>query len=282
MEKELEPGSFFLLARCSRCGVVFYSGWSEGFQKELYEYYRERADLPRDKLYDRINDTRYNGILNDFSRRVSAKRLLDVGCGQGQFVDAALRRGWDALGIDLSPEAVALCKQAGVPALHGDIHMPMLCPGTFDVITLFEVIEHIWEPHGFLNRCAKLLKPGGILYITTPNFNSLDRRVLGSGWRVIHPEHLIYFTPATLARFVSDNKSFTLLSLSSSGISNTTLRKIGIRLGATTADERENDQFARQTIESSSVLRLIKGMVNAVLSLTGTGSTITMMCRKKR
>lgn len=129
-------------------------------------------------------------------------RLLDVGCALGFFVDAARRRGWRAEGVDISAHAVAYARDVlGVDARAGTIHEAGYEPGTFDVITAWDVIEHVPDPVGELRYMRTLLRDGGLLVLSTPDIGSRVARLTGSRWMgfKLAEEHLVYFDRNTIA-----------------------------------------------------------------------------------
>jgi SAM-dependent methyltransferase len=126
-------------------------------------------------------------------------RLLDVGAAYGYFVKAAREAGWDASGVELAPEvAREAAKLAGAEIIAGDFLEVALAPG-FDVITMFDVIEHVRDPLAWLVRARELLAPGGLLVIETGDVASRWARLLGRHWYFLDPpQHLFYFTGAGL------------------------------------------------------------------------------------
>jgi 2-polyprenyl-3-methyl-5-hydroxy-6-metoxy-1,4-benzoquinol methylase len=136
------------------------------------------------------------------ARRISApaKRLLDVGCGEGGLLEFASRRGFEATGIELS---AYMAKQArrlhGVKVIEGRLEAAGLPGETFEVVTALEVIEHLTDPLGWLREVRRILKPGGLLLLTTPNALCASR--YGSAWLGFHMsfEHLTFFEKRTIA-----------------------------------------------------------------------------------
>lgn len=265
---------------CLECRAIFLEDWGEIFSPELYDYYTERVGLGKDRLYHPLNDARYAELVDEIERLVVGRRVLDVGCGQGQFVDFMVRRGWETLGIELSESAMAVCNQFALPVKRIDVFDPALAKESFDFITLFEVIEHIPAPLQMVRQIEQLLKPGGILYLTTPNFNSMDRRVLGASWQVVHPEHIMYFTPYTLKNLLRRYTHFEILRLRTQNLSIAAIRERLRGRSFNPSGVREGDQILRQSIESSPAMRLLKLGTNHMLNILGWGSTITLLCRK--
>ena len=125
--------------------------------------------------------------------------LLDVGCGNGIFLDFARNAGWQAQGIDFDGEAVACCVRKGLAVQMGGIEVLADQAERFDWITLSHVIEHVYDPVGLLRACHRLLKPGGGLWIETPNLEAQGHHDFGAGWRGLEPpRHLVLFSRASL------------------------------------------------------------------------------------
>lgn len=130
-------------------------------------------------------------------------RLLEVGCGAGNFLLQATRRGFDVTGIEYSPYACARARQTlgGVGRiLQGEIDVVAGETGAFDVVVLCDVIEHVRHPGDFLAKVRAALRPGGLVLIVTPSTASWSARMMGRRWMELKPEHLFYFSPATLTR----------------------------------------------------------------------------------
>jgi SAM-dependent methyltransferase len=128
------------------------------------------------------------------------RRVLDVGCGDGAFLALAQACEWEVLGVEPDPKAARLAHARGLPVVEGgldslgDDHA-----STFDVLTLSHVIEHVHEPVATLRQCLHLLKPGGRLWIETPNADSRGHQQFGGCWRGLEaPRHLVLFNPSSL------------------------------------------------------------------------------------
>jgi SAM-dependent methyltransferase len=143
--------------------------------------------------------------------------LLDVGCGFGAFLDAAKSVGWRVCGVE-----VALAP-ASIAARHHDIFYGYLSdapyePNSFDVIRLNNVLEHVASPRALLREIRRLLRPGGLLFISTPNVTSFTAALKGMGWRYVQGEsHIYLFGLRTIGRLL-ENAGFKVVSLSTPGI----------------------------------------------------------------
>ena len=131
--------------------------------------------------------------------------LLEFGIGAGFFLKAAERDGWRVLGLDVMEAGVEFARtQLGLDVRLTPIEDAEIPDGTFDVVAMFEVIEHLSDPKGVVRRALTLLRPGGCLAISTPNVASLTHRALGSQWAVLNPfEHLQFFSERTLGDMLS-------------------------------------------------------------------------------
>lgn len=283
------------LNRCSSCETVFLAGWSTEFESSLYQYYAQRSERSEAELFSMLNDQRCAEVLAGLEELVGPgrRRLLDVGCGYGQCVRTALGQGWDAQGIDLSAAAIALARRFHLPVQQTDFFERSLT-GPYDVITMFEFIEHVPTPLAFVRRAAELLDAGGVLHLTTPNFASIDRRVSGAAWPAINREHITYFTPRTLRGALESSGEMEVLRIETRGVSPSVLlrsmrqrgrghRDRGGALSASgsAAPDHKNDQRIRRAIERSRMLRAAKGLANRALDLGGLGNTIAAWCRRR-
>jgi SAM-dependent methyltransferase len=132
-------------------------------------------------------------------------RLLDVGCGEGEFLVEMQSLGWSVEGIDPSSDAVATARARGVPARQGTLAERSLDARSFDAITFRLALEHIRDPIAALAACRHALGPGGVLWIATPSLNAEAHRLFGRNW--IHlepPRHAVVYSASGLARLLSE------------------------------------------------------------------------------
>lgn len=132
-------------------------------------------------------------------RPLQGQRLLDIGCGNGDFLVSAREAGWDVSGIEPDPKAAEAARQRGIDVAVGTVELLAGESNFFDAITLSHVIEHVHEPKQLLQAVQRLLKPGGVVYIDTPNINSHGASLFKKNWRGIEtPRHLVLFNPTSL------------------------------------------------------------------------------------
>jgi SAM-dependent methyltransferase len=128
-------------------------------------------------------------------------RLLDVGCGGGRFLKRMQKQGWQVVGTDFDEQAARkVTDRYGIETHVGDLPQCALPANSFDAITLSQAIEHLYDPKATLQECLRLLKPGGLLVMTTPNALSIGAAEFGSNWRGWEaPRHLHLFSVLSLS-----------------------------------------------------------------------------------
>lgn len=137
-------------------------------------------------------------------------RVLDMGCGSGQAVAALGRKGWEAQGVDVDPAAVACAQTAGLRVQQADVTSCPFADGTLDAVTSSHLIEHIPDPALLLSESRRLLRPGGLSVIVTPNADSWLHRKYGADWFGLDPpRHLQLFRREVLTSLV-ENAGFSV------------------------------------------------------------------------
>jgi SAM-dependent methyltransferase len=155
--------------------------------------------------------------------------LLDVGCGRGDLGAVLVRRGWQVSGVDPSAEACAFARARGVEATSGTLESIPYAQESFDVVVMRHSLEHVPDPRAELARIHRLLRPGGLLIISVPNFASWERKRFGSAWFHLDlPRHRTHFVPGALRIALAD-AGFETLSLRSSGDVNSLLGTLQYR-----------------------------------------------------
>jgi 2-polyprenyl-3-methyl-5-hydroxy-6-metoxy-1,4-benzoquinol methylase len=280
-----------VVVRCLDCDLSFLADWKSEVDIHLYDYYAERLQATKQERYRPLNTKRQREVLHRIGAHCQGRRLLDVGCGEGHLVHTAIEEGWIARGIDFSAPAIAMCKAFDVPCDLTDFLAPELDEAQFDAIIMSELIEHVPEPGRYLARAEQLLAPGGVLYLTTPNFNSLTRRLIGEKWRAIGREHISYFTTRSLKGLIERCTSMRALSISTRNVSVQEIKQaltrgarqlVGLRLASSPAlpSPTSRDQVLREQIERFQSLKVVKRAVNRALHLSGLGNTLVALCQK--
>lgn len=200
----------FVLGACRNCGFVYLNPRPN--PQELARHYPAAYYNPPPHQPPFC----FRWRLSQITAHKTTGRVLDVGCGNGGFLTFLRQQGWDVHGLDASPSAIHIASQqlgervslttlvdAAYPANH------------FDVICLFEVLEHLPDPALHLQEIHRILKPGGLVCLSVPNFASWERVLFSRWWSGLDiPRHLNQFTPITLTRFLQA-AGFSMLTLKS-------------------------------------------------------------------
>jgi SAM-dependent methyltransferase len=202
------PGSkplWFAVVQCQECGLCFTNprpspaSMARFYPPAAYPPYRRYRKLswpswlaPVLRLFR--DDLHYPSPHGN-------GRLLDFGCGAGTFLQRMKDLGWQETGIDISANTVArLRSELGLRVLAGSLPHPALEPQSFEIITMWQSLEHVHQPRQVLRAAWQLLVPGGRLLVAVPNIDSLPYRLFGPCWYGLDlPRHLTHFTPMTLA-----------------------------------------------------------------------------------
>lgn len=240
-------------------------------EEELLAHY---SDYPIGYGADsEITKTRINEILDGFEQFRKTNKILDVGCGPGLFLVEAKKRGWDVYGTEFTDKQLEYLKSKGISTEKGKLTDHSFNDGMFDVIISSEVIEHINNPVEEMGHFHRLLRKGGLVYITTPNFNALERYLLKHKYSIIeYPEHLSYYTPRTL-NFLLRRSGFKKKKITTTGISIARIKNSRKRKSATEMDSTHNDEQLRATLEKGG-FNWIKKVVNALLNFFRLGNSL--------
>jgi len=197
--------------------TVSHDECPENNSKDYSEaYYRDGtyADYLADRDAIQRNAPR---VLSELEQMVKGRRLLDVGCATGFFLDAARSRGWTVRGLEVSDFASNYARrELELPVETASIVSPPGLPH-FDVVTLWDTIEHLDRPDLALANIRGLLGPRGVLVFSTGDYDSLLRRLTGKRWRLFaDPTHNVFFNERVLRRLL-ERESFEVLGITRRG-----------------------------------------------------------------
>lgn len=186
------------IVECRNCGLVYTNPRQNG--SEIVETYEAVEDpLYLEERQGRVlTFERHLRPLERMTGPPDHRKLLDVGAYTGVFVEIAAQHGWDAWGIEPSRWAVEQAQESGLNVVQGTTATAGFSDEAFDVVTMWDVIEHVPDPLGELRNAHRLLKPGGLLVVHTIDIGSLFARLMGKRWPWLMEMHIYYFDRQTM------------------------------------------------------------------------------------
>lgn len=200
---DLDP---FGVVRCPECSLVFVSPrLNPDALQRLYEepqyhqgVYGDGGFSPAMVLQRLWTDGRLALAAKELGRPVHGARLLEIGSGHGQFLDAARTAGYDVTGVELSETASAHARDSLGLTVHSTQLADAPLEGRFDVVCAWDTIEHVPDPVEFWAAVRRLVADDGVVLFSTPYFSSLPSRLLRQRWWTLKPtEHIWHYTPKT-------------------------------------------------------------------------------------
>jgi 2-polyprenyl-3-methyl-5-hydroxy-6-metoxy-1,4-benzoquinol methylase len=205
------PGLRFAIVQCRHCDLIYTN--PRPTEVTIGRFYPAdyRPHAPRGKRAVRLPSRFWSRLFGRPcpERRgrlplVGGGRLLDFGCGGGSYLRRMSHLGWRVTGLDASPRAVEQVRdELACDVYQGTLPHSDLAAGSFDVITMWQSLEHVHRPMEVLRSAYELLRPGGKIFVAVPNIAGLPATWFGENWFGLDlPRHLTHFTPGTLARML--------------------------------------------------------------------------------
>ena len=203
------PGSFRLV-RCRNCDLIYQN--PRLTLEELPLHYPDQYEPYQRGLVEQLSWSQKQDRNNDMERRYkhvsefapSTGHVLDIGCATGQFLATMADHGWQATGVELSAFAADYARKTFNLTVHqGTLESAEFADASFDVITQWDVLEHVIDPKETLAIISRLLKPGGLYVASLPNPTAFEASLFGSSWvGWDRPRHLHLFTPRVLEHYL--------------------------------------------------------------------------------
>lgn len=261
---------------CRACRTIYTSTGISADPQDTYQDYYAAVNLTvpdfisirAGEIVQSLSDCRKNG------------RMLDIGFGSGVMMDAAKVQGWQTFGLEVSAPAVEQARTKGFEVFHGTLEDATYPTGHFDLITASEILEHLADPKTTLKEIARILRPGGMFWGTTPAATGLSFRLMGVDWSMIAPpEH---------AQLFSAKAVWTLFR--GAGFSNVMIKTHGAAPGeiihyfrnknrSTLAESKGHDRLnsayqLNENLMRSPSRRFIKNTLNATLNAFTLGDSL--------
>ncbi len=279
------PGEFTLV-QCNRCGLIYLDPQPtpdelEPYYPEDYEPYvgtqKQHLGWLRRMDYRYGIEKRYRAIMRCCTQ---PGRMLDVGCGPGAFLDGMREHGWEVVGIEPGVQPATYAREElGLEIQNTTFEAAHLEPASLDLVTMWNVLEHLPDPQQALNRIGKALRPGGLLVFAIPSVESYDLKSFKKYWAGYDlPRHLFVFPPAVLGEMVKAAGFDVLKRRCIYGTYNAFA--YSARFGM-------NDRIASEWLRST-LTRLILSLptrvlmmpLSRVIDLLNRGTIMTWFCRK--
>ncbi len=225
----------FNMVQCNKCGLVYTNPrlkqekiaalydadyfQGHGFDKSI-DYVKDVNQHTGGKDGFTLEDWDCDNILSLLRESGTTNhdpRLLEIGCGTGVFLDKAKKHDFDCHGLELSEYAANFVRQMGIPVETKSIEDANYPPNSFDAVVMREVIEHLSHPLESLKTIHSWLKPGGVLFMATGNYDCPERKLRGSDWFYFMPEgHLNIFSNRTMRNYLA-KVGFTKVNVTNQG-----------------------------------------------------------------
>jgi 2-polyprenyl-3-methyl-5-hydroxy-6-metoxy-1,4-benzoquinol methylase len=214
--------SDFSYVKCPKCGLVYQDPrptFSELKKKVYTDRYFKYELRNQENFFSlmKLNLRDFNFIKLTSAMKPGQRRFLDIGCATGLLLDHMRSREWRTEGVELCRESADYAKKKlKLRVHHSSLEQKKFPTGLFDVVHMSHIIEHVPDPVQTLKEVYRILKPGGILFIITPNVQSLQAFLFRETWRSAHKDHLHLFSIKTLRRYL-ESADFRIISQFSYG-----------------------------------------------------------------
>lgn len=269
-----EKDGFEILV-CRRCDSIYTSSLPAVTESEDYDAYYSEVNLTIPGfIKERVKE-----IVGGFAPYRRTGELLDIGFGSGILMDEAARQGWKPFGTEVSATACDHARGNGHDVFHGELRAAGFEAGRFDVVAASEILEHLAEPQAELNEIARILRPGGLLWATTPSARSLSFRLMGSRWTTISPPEHTQLYSVKGARLMLECAGFTKIELRTTGLNPGEL--INYYKGGPAGYKRVDAGYELQEkLTRSPARKVVKNSLNTMLNAFGMGDSLKIFAVK--
>lgn len=198
----------FVLKRCNTCSFLFTT--PRPSLDKIGEYYKSEDYVSHSSTKKGLVNTVYGWVRNYtlkqktklISRLVTGRDLLDIGAGTGHFAAKAKQKSWNVTGLEPDPDARKVAKELNKIDLE-DLSLLQSLENQFDCVTMWHVLEHVYNLNEDLDKIATLIKSNGVFVIAVPNYTSFDAQYYQEEWAAYDvPRHLYHFSPKTIVSII--------------------------------------------------------------------------------
>jgi 2-polyprenyl-3-methyl-5-hydroxy-6-metoxy-1,4-benzoquinol methylase len=204
--------------RCPECGFVFSRGGGDEAEQFNRDFFARALQRYVDTNYSPRQQRIYARDLRGLRPFFGSGRLLEVGCNVGGFLHCARGMGWEVAGVEPVDTCAQYAREQGMHVVTGTLEEADMPEASFDVVYSNAVLEHIPSPRSAFAAIARVLRPGGVVFTRTVNFDCYTREQIGSAWRLLAPNgHVSMFNAQTLSRF-NEQAGLETLRVQSNGV----------------------------------------------------------------
>lgn len=271
----------FELFGCRTCGSIYTDRVPSAFEEEDYDAYYSEANLT---VPDFIQ-LRLNEIVSGFEPYRLNNRLLDIGFGAGTLLKTANEMGWSTTGTEVSSTAVQHAESQGFDAFLGNVSDAKFPDDQFDVITASEILEHLLEPNVELKEIVRILRPGGLLWATTPSARSISFRLMKLNWTVLSPpEHIQLYSKKGAFKLLK-TAGFGKIRFKTYGLNPAELKNHFLK-----KESGNGEQFSRvgsayqlnEALTKDPLRRFVKNVLNEGLNVFRIGDSLKIFAEKPK
>jgi SAM-dependent methyltransferase len=276
----------YRLVRCENCSGVWLA--SPPQPAEMGDHYTADYHNAIVTAGEGSAASRWKDQVKLISQYKSGGALLDIGCSSGGFLSTVKGSVWKLYGIEMEESTAQRARATtGAEVFVGDAVAAPFLPASFDVITCFDVLEHVYSPREFLTKVREWLKPGGIYYAMMPNIDSWEARLFGSHWFGLElPRHLGHFSPRSL-RYLMNELGFeevcvktpavSYIERSAGYVGSSLLEKLGF---SPTPQSRPKPRGVLQRIVRKGLRMTVIQPIAYIASIAGAGPCVEVVFRK--
>ncbi len=269
---------------CQNCQTLFTFAENENQLFDYDQYYNPNNLTVPDFINKRLDE-----IVSGFEPYRKNNRLLDVGCGAGSLLKAARRADWLAEGVEVSKPSIEFLQAQGFQVFHGELEAAHFAENSFDVVTASEILEHVSQPLNLLKESLRILRPGGLLWATTPHGRGVSARILGTDWTCVSPpEHLQLFSVKGMKELLK-KAGFRKVRIFAQGTNPFEIIH-GLRGKTNQQNQEPNHEHSfdrvdtsyqlNQALSASAPRQAVKTFLNTVLSLVRLGDSLKIWAVK--
>lgn len=260
----------FEYVRCVCCGLVYIR--IRPTEDQIVRYYPENSYYTYQASEEVPSRSEYEWLARRLTTLLGTPgSFIDIGCGDGSFLAAMQRNGWSGVGTEVHAPTAQRLRDMGYTILSGKLRTLNLPSHSFNLVSMLEVLEHIHNPLETLQEARRLLTPGGRLFITTPNIESLEFRLYGGRWVAMEPPiHLQLFSPKSLTKLLNEaGFSNSKIKIRTSAAVEGLTRSLWLAIRSQKLFHSGTSDFVVPKYEAKSWRRTIHRRLNLLLSPLG-------------